>query len=137
MRDWTLSRIVWVADRGFASEKNGRSCNKAAGTTSSVRSCALAPMKPRPVYHRREDRIRAHILLCWLALLLIRIAETSTGHTWAKIRTEIERLHVGVFTGAAGTFRQRTELSQPQKAILAKPSIAEPPRIIDATPAPR
>jgi transposase len=24
----------------------------------------------RPVFHRREDRIRAHVLLCWLALLL-------------------------------------------------------------------
>jgi hypothetical protein len=24
----------------------------------------------RPVYHRLEDRIRAHVLLCWLALLL-------------------------------------------------------------------
>ena len=91
----------------------------------------------RPVYHRREDRIRAHILLCWLALLLIRIAETSTGHTWTKLRTEIERLHVGVFTGPAGTFRQRTELSPSQKAILAKLNIAEPPRILDATPTPR
>ncbi|WP_225854362.1 transposase [Micromonospora sp. ALFpr18c] len=52
----------------------------------------------RPVYHRREDRIRAHILLCWLALLLIRVAETTTGHTWPKIRADIERLHIGVFT---------------------------------------
>jgi hypothetical protein len=25
----------------------------------------------RPVYHRLEERIRAHIILCWLALLLI------------------------------------------------------------------
>jgi transposase len=91
----------------------------------------------RPVYHRREDRIRAHILLCWLALLLIRIAETTTGHTWAKIRTEVERLHVGVFTGTAGTFRQRTELSQQQKAILTKLNIAEPPRILDAQPVTR
>ena len=33
----------------------------------------------RPVYHRREDRIRAHVLLCWLALLLIRVAETTAG----------------------------------------------------------
>jgi transposase len=49
----------------------------------------------RPVFHRREDRIRAHILLCWLALLLIRVAETTTGHTWGKIRAEIDRLHVG------------------------------------------
>ena len=37
----------------------------------------------RPVYHRLEDRIRAHVLLCWLALLLVRIVETTTGHTWA------------------------------------------------------
>ncbi len=91
----------------------------------------------RPVYHRREDRIRVHILLCWLALLLIRIAETRTSHTWARIRTEVERLHVGVFTGTAGTFRQRTELSQQQKAILAKLNVAAPPRILDAAPAPR
>jgi transposase len=35
----------------------------------------------RPVDHRLEDRIRAHVILCWLALLLIRIAETTTGDT--------------------------------------------------------
>jgi Transposase DDE domain len=91
----------------------------------------------RPVYHRREDRIRSHILLCWLALLLIRIAETRTSNIWARIRTEVERLHVGVFTGTAGTFRQRTELSQQQKAIFAKLNVAAPPRILDAAPAPR
>lgn len=35
----------------------------------------------RPVYHRKEERIRAHVLLCRLALLLIRICETSCGDT--------------------------------------------------------
>jgi transposase len=35
----------------------------------------------RPVYHRKEERIRAHVILCWLALLLIRITETTTGVT--------------------------------------------------------
>ena len=33
----------------------------------------------RPVYHRLEERIRAHVLLCWLALLLVRVAENATG----------------------------------------------------------
>jgi transposase len=28
----------------------------------------------RPVYHRLEERIRVHVLLCWLALLLVRVA---------------------------------------------------------------
>ena len=35
----------------------------------------------RPVYHRKEERIRAHVILCWLALLLIWITETTTGVT--------------------------------------------------------
>jgi len=32
-----------------------------------------------PVYHRLEDRIRAHVLLCWLAMVLIRYAENESG----------------------------------------------------------
>jgi hypothetical protein len=91
----------------------------------------------RPVYHRREDRIRAHVLLCWLGLLLIRIAETGTGQTWNRLRTEIERVHVGTFTGPAGSFSQRTELSQPARVIYSKLKLTEPPRILDATPTPR
>jgi hypothetical protein len=87
----------------------------------------------RPVLHRREDRIRAHVLLCWLALLLIRVAESGTGHTWNTIRTEIDRLHIGVFTGPAGTFCQRTELTQPHRTLLAKLKITEPPRVLAAT----
>ena len=55
----------------------------------------------RPVYHRREDRIRAHVLLCWLALLLIRVAETAAGEpwTWNRIRAELQRLHAVTWTG--------------------------------------
>ncbi|MET8413293.1 transposase, partial [Streptomyces sp. NPDC005195] len=45
----------------------------------------------RPVYHRLEERIRAHVILCWLALLLIRIAETTTQATWPTIRRELDR----------------------------------------------
>jgi hypothetical protein len=43
----------------------------------------------RPVYHRKEDRIRAHVILRWLALLLIRIIETTTSWTWPTIRDEL------------------------------------------------
>ncbi len=65
----------------------------------------------RPVYHRLEERIRAHVLLCWLALLLVRVAENATGKTWPVMRRELDRIHLGAFTGPAGNFRQRTELS--------------------------
>src|SRR5438034_2250114 len=33
----------------------------------------------RPVFHRLEHRIHAHVIVCWLALLLIRISERGTG----------------------------------------------------------
>jgi hypothetical protein len=44
----------------------------------------------RPVYHRLEDRIRAHVLLCWLALLLIRITENTTDQTWHHLRDDLQ-----------------------------------------------
>ena len=88
----------------------------------------------RPVYHRLEDRIRAHVLLCWLALLLIRIAETGTGDTWANLRRELQRLHLGTFCGPTGTVRQRTETTHAQRAILAALGIDEPPKFFDNTP---
>ena len=89
----------------------------------------------RPACHRKEERIRAHVVLCWLALLLVRVTETSCGETWPNLRRELERLKVGTFTGPAGTFRQRTEITASQRAILGKLKLAEPPRIQELTPA--
>ncbi len=40
----------------------------------------------RPVYHRRKDGIKAHVLLCWLALLLIRVIENETSETWHNLK---------------------------------------------------
>ena len=85
----------------------------------------------RPVYHRREDRIRAHVVLCWLALLLVRVTETSCGDTWPALRRELEKLKLGSFAGTAGRFRQRTEVTPAQRAILARLELAEPPRMQD------
>jgi transposase len=89
----------------------------------------------RPACHRKEERIRAHVILCWLALLLIRIAETTTGATWNKITDELDLLTLGTFTGPAGTFRQTAELTKAQRGLLATLKIAHPKKIIEATPA--
>jgi Transposase DDE domain len=89
----------------------------------------------RPVYHRKEERIRAHVILCWLALLLARIAENACGATWPNLRRELGRIHAGTFTGPAGTFRQRTEITKPQRDILHALKTGPPPRIYQLTPA--
>jgi hypothetical protein len=88
----------------------------------------------RPVYHRLEERIRAHVLLCWLALLLVRVAENTAGQTWPVMRRELDRIHLGAFTGPAGTFRQRTEVSKPARDLLAKLGIDAPRKIHELTP---
>ena len=89
----------------------------------------------RPACHRLEERIRAHVILCWLALLLIRIIETTTGEHWPAVRRHLDRLHAGTFTGPAGTFRQRTELTKAQADLLAKLKIPAPRQIIELEPA--
>jgi hypothetical protein len=89
----------------------------------------------RPVYHHLEDRIRAHVTLCWLALLLIRITETTTGQTWNHLRAELQRIHLGTFTGTHGTFAHRTQLTAGHKLILKALDLAEPPLVISAAPA--
>jgi hypothetical protein len=63
----------------------------------------------RPVYHRKEERIRSHCLLCFLALLLVRVAEAETKETWPTIRREFQRMHMGEFEGSAGRVPQRSE----------------------------
>ena len=89
----------------------------------------------RPACHRKEERIRAHVSLCWLALLLIRIAETTTSVTWARIAGKLDLLTLGTFTGPAGTFRQSAELTKTQRDLLASSSSSRRRKIIEATPA--
>ena len=89
----------------------------------------------RPVFHRREDRIRAHVILCWLALLLIRVAENTAGRPWARIRAELQRQHAVTWTGPAGTFRQATDLTKPQRDIYTALSIEPPKKILALDPA--
>ena len=83
----------------------------------------------RPVYHTKDDRIRSHVLLCWLALLLVRISEFETGMTWPRVRAELERLHLGEFLHKDGRILQYTELTQIQRNIFKKLKISPPKKI--------
>jgi transposase len=89
----------------------------------------------RPVYHHKDERIRAHVLLCFLALLLIRVAETRAEDTWPNLRRELQRIHLGEFSGSAGQVRQRTEITTAQAEILRALDVEEPPRFLEIEPA--
>ncbi|ODA40851.1 Mobile element protein [Desulfosporosinus sp. BG] len=85
----------------------------------------------RPVYHRKEERIRAHVLLCWLSLLLVRIAEVNTHQTWPQLRSELEDMHLIEYESTDGKVYQRTEITEGQKRILFLLKIPEPAKIQD------
>jgi hypothetical protein len=89
----------------------------------------------RPVYHRIEPRIRAHVLLCWLALLLIRVAERRTGMTWRRIAIELGRVHTVTLKGSAGIVAQTTPLTEVQQGIVDACGVAPPPRVTHLHPA--
>jgi transposase len=84
----------------------------------------------RPIYHSKDDRIRSHVLLCWLALLLVRIAEVETGMTWLTIRREMQQLHLGEFFYKNGCILQHTELTSTQRNILKKLKIKLPQSVL-------
>jgi transposase len=80
----------------------------------------------RPIYHSKDDRIRSHVLICWLALLLVRIAEVETEMSWAVVRRTMQRLHLGEFLNEKNRVLRHTALSADQANILKKLKITPP-----------
>lgn len=81
----------------------------------------------RPIYHRLEDKIRAHVLLNWLALLLVRIAENRIKMSWKKLSNQLDKIHVGKFI-FNGEVYQTSELDNKQLKILDMLGLKKPPR---------
>jgi hypothetical protein len=86
----------------------------------------------RPLYHRLPERIRAHVLLCWLALLLVRVIETETGITWERVRDELEQIHRVDLRTKDGAVRMVTDLSADQRKALKTLGIPPPRRVREA-----
>lgn len=88
----------------------------------------------RPVFHRLEHRIRAHVLICWLSLLLIRVAERRCDTTWTRIATELGRIHAVTIAGAAGTAVHTTPPSDTAASYLNACGIDPVPRLTHLDP---
>ena len=53
-------------------------------------------IKARPIYVQRQDRIKAHFLICFIALLILRILEEKTGHVYTvtELLTTLRSMNV-------------------------------------------
>lgn len=89
----------------------------------------------RPVFHRREDRIRSHVTLCWLALLLIRLLENRTDQTWAQIRRQVQRIHQVTLAGDEGSVQTLTRSTAEQNQLFTTAGLQVPKRLTAMTPA--
>ena len=88
-------------------------------------------LRVRPVFHHREDRIRSHIQLCWLALLLVRVIENGCGDTWRNVRNELDRMHLVTLETKEGRIAKRSATTKGQREILTALGLREPAQILD------
>jgi transposase len=88
----------------------------------------------RPVYHRKSGRIRAHVLLCWLALLLIRIVEIETDTTWFQVRRMLNQVNLITLQLPEGIVHQSTTLTKEQSGVYHSCKVKIPPKIVHLLP---
>jgi len=86
----------------------------------------------RPIYHSKEERIKAHVFLCVLAYLLIHYIEVKTNTPYATIKREMEKLYFIEYKTKDGiTILQRTQLTNSEKEIMNKLDIKLPPTYLN------
>ncbi len=69
----------------------------------------------RPVYYREEQRICAHVILCWLGIGFIGVAKARVGRTWSRLSTLLQPVSLESFVGLQGSFWPRSEFSGERK----------------------
>jgi hypothetical protein len=85
----------------------------------------------RPVYHRKRDRIKAHVLLCWLALLLIRVTENQTNDTWGNLKQTLWGLMAGQHRTQSGVITQTSTPTSGVKSVLDALNLKPPKRYLE------
>jgi transposase len=84
----------------------------------------------RPVYHRKTERVRAHVMICWLALLLIRIVENETCATRFNVRKTLKAINLVSLKLPEGVVQQSTKLTKAQEGIYQACRVKLPPKVV-------
>jgi hypothetical protein len=109
----TPADIALGYSRLLEADSGWRTMNQAAG--------------PWAAGYRTEHRIRAHVLVCWLALLLIRVAENACHAPWPELRRELDRIQAGTVAEPARPSAEDHLIPRQGQAVLVHdPSGAAP-----------
>ena len=86
----------------------------------------------RPVYHHLDERIRSHILICWLAMVLVRYAENTADRSWYQIEKALADVTAGLIESDHGNLWYCSDISDEAKDIFKKLDIALPKKVLSA-----
>jgi len=88
----------------------------------------------RPVYHRLDDRIRSHIPICWLAMILIRYAENVTERSWYQIEKALTDITAGLIESDKVNLWYCSDISDEAKNIFKQLNIVLPKKVLSTIP---
>jgi hypothetical protein len=69
------------------------------------------------------------VLLCWLALLLVRLVEIETARGWERVRDELAAMCRVDLRAKDGAFQVVTKLTPGQRKILKTLEITPPKQV--------
>ncbi|KXA89775.1 hypothetical protein AKJ57_04890 [candidate division MSBL1 archaeon SCGC-AAA259A05] len=84
----------------------------------------------RPIYHRTNKRVKEHVFVCILALLLRRLIEKKTGETFGGTMDKLEEIKLNIMDVQGEEIYQRNRINQSQKEILKALDVEKPPKIL-------
>jgi len=76
------------------------------------------PLKLRPMYHRSATRIRAHVLVCILSLVVLQELEARSGWTLRAIRDAVSSVRANLMRQGSTEFWMRSEWPEEAKQLL-------------------
>jgi len=88
----------------------------------------------RPIYHRLDERIRSHILLCWIGMVLIRYAEQESGMSWHRIQKACDEITVGLIETPSSKLWYTSRVSEEVRTVFDALTIPLPPRVAAVDP---
>lgn len=84
----------------------------------------------RPVYHRLDKRIRAHVSLCMLAYLLERVVEVETKVPFEQLRKALRRVRAVELRFEGQTLWETSAPSPEARQAFAALKLPVPPRVL-------
>lgn len=91
------------------------------------------PLQLRPMHHRRADRIRAHVMVCMLALVVKQEIERLTDLPFPEVARAVKRVTAARMQDGDREFWMRSEWPEEALPILDKLGVRRGPRSWSAT----